>query len=69
MATKKKIETEKTEAALVTIYIVESYFDKKLSRNVYRGENIDVDEKRAAELVGKGLAKQFYGEAALCSKM
>lgn len=59
MATKKKIETEKTEAALVTIYIVESYFDKKLSRNVYRGENIDVDEKRAAELVGKGLAKQF----------
>ena len=59
MATKKKIETEKKEDTLVTIYIVESYFDKNLTRNVYKGENIEVDEKRAAELVGKGLAKQF----------
>lgn len=59
MATKKKIETEKKEETLVTVYIVESYFDKKLTRNVYKGENIEVDEKRAAELVGKGIAKQF----------
>ena len=58
MAT-KKIETEKKEDTLVTIYIVESHFDKNLTRNVYKGENIEVDEKRAAELIGKGIAKQF----------
>ena len=59
MATKKKIETEKKEETLVTVYIVESDFDKQLTRNVYKGANLEVDEKRAAELVGKGIAKQF----------
>lgn len=53
MAT-KKIETEKKEAG-VLVKCLESYLDKKLNRNVYYGEIIEVGEKRADELAEKGL--------------
>lgn len=60
MATKKQILTEiDKKQENIAVFCKISYFDKKLGRNVYFGEIIEVGEKRAKELEGKGLVTIF----------
>jgi len=54
MAEKKQIKTEKEQETLVKVYCKLAYYDKKLGRNVYFGETVEVTEDRAELLVSKG---------------